>query len=112
MENLKRPVESKQYIYSRGKMSSYVEAIGTCSLVLSSSFILCLEKTFYVPIFFKNLIFVSRLAPLGFSFNFSNFGFSLINKSGINSSGALLDGFTLLNFKMMLPIILCMLLLG
>ena len=72
---------SEHYIYSGGKMSLHVEAIGTCSLVLSSSFILCLEKTFYVPIFFKNLIFVSRLAPLGFSFNFSDSGLSLINKS-------------------------------
>ena len=40
--------------------------------------------------FFKNLIFV--LAPLDFYFNFSDFGFSLINKSGIIGSGALLDG--------------------
>ena len=46
MENLRRLVGSEQYIYLRGKMSSHVEAIGTCSLVLSNGFILCLEKTF------------------------------------------------------------------
>ena len=73
-------------------MSSHVESIGTCNLVLSSGFILHLEKTFYVPSFSKNLISVWRLAPLGFSFNFSDSGFSLIKKSRIISSNALLDG--------------------
>jgi len=76
MENLRRPVGSEQHIYSRGKMSSHVESIGTCNLVLSSGFILRSEKTFYVPSFSKNLISVSRLALLGFSFNFSDSGFT------------------------------------
>ena len=92
MENLRKPVGSEQYIYLGGKMSSHVEAIGTCSLVLSNDFILCLEKPFYVPSFSKNLISVSRLAPLGFSFNFSDCGFSLINKSRVISFCGLLDG--------------------
>ena len=92
MENLRKPVGSEQYIYLGGKMSSHVEAIGTCSLVLSRGFILCLEKTFYIPSFSKNLIFVSRHAPLVFSFNFLDYGFSLINKYGIIGFVALLDG--------------------
>ena len=36
-------------------MSSHVEAIGTCNLVLSSGFILELENTFYVRSFSRNL---------------------------------------------------------
>jgi len=47
-------------------MRSHVEAIGTCKLILSSNFILVLEKTFYVPCFSKNLISVSKLSHLGF----------------------------------------------
>ena len=66
MENLQRPMGSEQCIYSGSKMSSHVEAIETCNLVLSSGFILCLEKTFYVPSFSKNLISISQLAPLVF----------------------------------------------
>ena len=66
---------SEHYIYSGGKMSLHVEAIGSCSLVLSSGLILCLAKTFYVSCFSKNLIFVSRLVSLGFSFNFLDSGF-------------------------------------
>ena len=73
-------------------MSSCVEFIGTCSLVLSSGFILELEKTFYVPSLFRNLISISRLVPLGFSFRFSDSGFSLSNKSKVISYGTLSDG--------------------
>ena len=70
-------------------MSSHVEAIGTCILVLSSGFILELEKTFYVPSFSRNLISISRLVPLGFSFNFTDSGFSISNKSKVIGYGAL-----------------------
>jgi hypothetical protein len=69
-----------------------VEAVGTCNLILSSNFNLVLEKTFYVPSFSKNLISVSRLAPFGLSFNFMDFGFTLVNKSGIVGYGDLRDG--------------------
>jgi len=61
-------------------------------LVLSSNFILHLEKTFYVPSLSKNLMSILRLTPLGFSFNFSDSGFTLINKSRIIGSSALLNG--------------------
>ena len=91
MQNLRKPVGSEQCIYSGSKMSSRVEAIGTYNLVLSSGFILELEKTFYVPSFSRNLISISRLVPLGFSFNFTDSGFSLSNKSKVIGYGALSD---------------------
>ena len=94
-------------------MSSRVEAIGTCSLVLSTGFgfILELEKTFYVPSFSRNLISISRLVPLGFSFSFSDSSFSLSNKSKVIGYGTLSDGLFHISYKMILFIILCMLLL-
>ena len=70
MTNLKRPVRSEESIYSGNKMRSCVEGVGTCSLVLNSGFILCLEKTLYIPNFSRNLIYVSRLVPFGYSFQF------------------------------------------
>ena len=73
-------------------MSSRVEAIDTYSLVLSSGFILELKKTFYVPSFSRNLISISRLVPLGFSFSFSDSGFSLSNKFKVIGYGTLSDG--------------------
>ena len=92
-------------------MSSCVEAIGTCSLVLSSDFILELEKTFYVPSFSRNIISISRLAPLGFSFSFSDYGFTLANKSKVIGYGTLFDGLFHIQLQNDLLIILCMLLL-
>ena len=68
MQNTRKPVGSELCIYSSNKMSLRVEAIGTGSLVLSSGFILELEMTFYVPSFSRNLISISRLVPLEFSF--------------------------------------------
>jgi hypothetical protein len=69
MQNLRKPVGSEQYVYSGGQLRSHEEAIGTCNLILSSNFNLVLEKPIYFPNFLKNLISVSRLAPLDLSFN-------------------------------------------
>ena len=69
-----------------------MEAIGTYGLVLSGGFILELEKTFYVPSFSRNLLSISRLVPLGFSFNFLDSGFSLSNKSKVIAYGTLSNG--------------------
>ncbi|RYE20620.1 MAG: hypothetical protein EOP45_10745 [Sphingobacteriaceae bacterium] len=92
MQNLRKLVGSEHYILSGGRMSSHVEAVGSCDLVLSSGFILRLEKTVYVPSFSRNLISVSRLVPLGFDFNFSDNGFTLLNKSEIVGYGTLSGG--------------------
>ena len=39
LRNLRKPVEAERSIYSRNKMQSHVEDIGTCNLVLRSGFI-------------------------------------------------------------------------
>lgn len=56
MQNLWKPVGSEHHILSGGRMSSHVEAAGSCNLVLISGFVLHLEKTVYVTSFSKNLI--------------------------------------------------------
>ena len=83
---------SERYIYSGGRSSSHVEAIGTCSLKLSSGIVLQLEKTFYVPSFSRNLFSISALVPLGISCNFKGIGFSLLIKSEVIGYGILCDG--------------------
>ena len=40
MRNLRKLVGSKRYIHLRGRLSSHVEAIETCSLELSSGYVL------------------------------------------------------------------------
>ena len=59
MQNLRKPVGSEQNMLSGNKLGSLVEVIGTCTLTLSSGFILKLERTFYVPSFSQNLISIS-----------------------------------------------------
>ena len=82
---------SEQSIYSANKMRSYVEGFGTCSLFLSSGFILYLEKIFYILSFSRNLISVSRLIPLGYSFQFSDKSLILYYKSDVVWNGTLSD---------------------
>ena len=80
---------NERYIHSGGRLSSHVEAIGTCSLKLSSGFVLRLEKTFYVPSFSRNLFAISALVPLGISCNFNDIGFMLLIKSEVIRHGIL-----------------------
>ena len=92
MRNLRKPMGSERYIHSGGRLSSHVEAIGTCSLKLSSGFVLQLEKTFYVPCFYRNLFSISELVSLGISCNFKDIGFTLLIKSEVIGYGILCDG--------------------
>ena len=62
-------------------MRSHVEAIRTCKLTISNDFVLVSENTFYVPSFSRNLISISRLVPLDFSFTFQDNVFNLFHKS-------------------------------
>ena len=99
---------SELYIYLGSKMSSH---IGTYSLFLRSGFLLELEKTFNVPRFSNNLISISRLVPLGFSFNFSDFSFSLSNNLKLLVMVHFFMVFSMFSYKMMLLKFPCMLLL-
>ena len=51
-----------------------------------------LENTFYVPSFSRNLVSVSRLVKVGFSFLFENSTFSLSKNKAIIGYGSLIDG--------------------
>ena len=82
---------SELSILSGNKMGSHVEAIGTCTLTLSNDFVLVLEMTFYLPSFSRNLISVSRLVPLGFSFTFQDNVFNLFYKSNHIGTGISAD---------------------
>ena len=99
LRDLRKPMGSERSIYSGNKMSSHVEAVGTCSLVLSSGYILQLKKTFYIPGYSRNLISISRLVLDGYSFNFSDLGFNLFYKSDIIGYGTLFDGLFFLSLR-------------
>ena len=70
-----------------------MEVVGTYKLVLRSSFVLNLEKTFFVSLFSRNLILVSRLLPYGLSFKFIGISFHLI-KDNVVGNGILDNGYS------------------
>ena len=51
IQNLKKLVGIELSILLGNKIGSHMEAVGTCSLTLSSGFVLVLERIFYVPNF-------------------------------------------------------------
>ena len=87
LQNLRKLVGSEQCIYSENMMHSPMEAIGMCNLILSSGFILELEKTFYILSFSRNLILVTPLVPFDYSFIFSETSFSLFYKFYLVGNG-------------------------
>ena len=76
-----------------------MEVVGTYKLVLRSSFVLNLEKTFFVSLFSRNLILVSRLLPYDFSFKFVGISFHLIKDNVIVGDGILDNGLFKLNLN-------------
>ena len=99
MRNLRKPMGSEQNVLSGNKVGSHVESIRTCSLVLDNGYVLDLERTFYIPIFSRNLISVSRLVPLGYSFKFLNYTFSLFCKFVLTGNGVLSNGIFSINLQ-------------
>ena len=97
MQNLIKPVGSEQNVLSGNKVGSHVESIGTCSLVLDNDYVLDLERTFYIPSFSRNLILVSRLVPLGYSYKFSDCTLDLFCKFELIGKGILSNGLFSIN---------------
>ena len=99
MQNLRKPVGSEQNVLSDNKVGSHVESFGTCNLFLDNGYVLDLEMTFYRPSFSRNLILVSRLVALGYSFMFSNYNFGLFCKSELIGNGVLSNGLFSINLQ-------------
>ncbi|CAO2827720.1 unnamed protein product [Amaranthus hypochondriacus] len=92
LTSLRKPVGAELSIYTGNRMQSPVEAIGTCTLILDTGFILKLEKTIYIPSFSRNLVSISRLVRFGYSFTFLDDLFSLFFNSELIGNGKLIDG--------------------
>jgi transposase InsO family protein len=66
--NTRKSTSNEQWVYSGNKLFSHVEAVGTFRLILKTGYVLDLENVFFIPCFFRNLISVSKLDVIGFSF--------------------------------------------
>jgi len=74
-----------------------VEAVRTYRLILYTGYHLDLLDTFYVPSITRNLISLSKLDVVGYSFKFGNGCFSLFKHTFMIGFGTLYDGLYKLN---------------
>ena len=89
--NLRKPKGNKQCIYSRNRMCSKVEGIGTFLLILKTGYVLDLNNVFYVPSFSRNLISISKLVVVGYGFLFENLILSIFKNKVHIGGGTLVD---------------------
>jgi hypothetical protein len=87
-----KPASNEQQVYSRIKLFSQVEAIGTFRIILKSGYVLNLENVFFIPKFSRNLIYVSKLDDVGFGFWFINSTFSIFKGEQFIVGGIKIDG--------------------
>ena len=90
--NKRKPSLKESKLKVGNDLEVEVEFVGVVKLTLESGFEICLENTFYVPSFRRNLISVLSLTRLGFSFVFINNSVDLKFNSEIVGSGILDDG--------------------
>ena len=80
------------------KVKVPMEALGTYRLIFDIGFYLDLMDTFYVPSISKNLVSLSKLDVVEYSFKFGNGCFSLYKSTCLTRSGTLYDDLYKLNF--------------
>lgn len=92
MLNLRKPIESELYSFSRNKIHSHVEAIRYYGLVLKSRHVLKFKIVFYIPSFFVNLISISKLVPFEYSFLFNKESMKLLFKPNVVGNDTISNG--------------------
>ena len=74
-----------------------METVGTYRLILDTGFYLDFLDTFYVPSISRNVVSLSKLDVVGYSFKFWNGCFSLYQRTYLIGFGTLYDGLYRLN---------------
>jgi hypothetical protein len=90
--NTRKPTSNEQRVYSGNKLFSLVEAVWTFALILKTGYVLDLENVFFIPCFSRNLISVSKLDVIDFSFWFINSTFSIFKGENFIGGGTKIDG--------------------
>ena len=83
---------NENFVFMENGNKALVEGIGTYRLILETGHYLDLFQTLYVPTFSRNLVSLSKLDVLGFSFKFGFESFSLYKDNKLYGSGILCDG--------------------
>lgn len=89
---------NEHYLFMGNRVKVPVEGVGTYHLVLETGYQLYLFQTLYVPSVSRNLVSLSKLDSVGYSFKFGNGCFSLLKNYQFIGSGFSCDG--LCKFKL------------
>ena len=88
---------NEKFVFMGNKEKVLVEAVRTYRLILYTGYHLDLLDSFYVPSITRNLISLSKLDVVGYSFKFGNGCFSLFKHTFMIGFGTLYDGLYKLN---------------
>ena len=88
---------NEKFVFMGNKEKVPMEAVGIYHLILDIEYHLDLMDTFYVPSITRNLISLSKLDVLGYSFKFENDCFSLFKRTFMIGSYTFYDGLYKLN---------------
>ena len=88
---------NEKFVFIGNRVKAPVEAIGTYRLILDTGHHLDLFQTLYVPSVSRNLVSLSKLDTIGYTFKFGNGCFSLFKNNYLIGSGVLYDGLYKLN---------------
>ena len=91
-KNLREPSLRENKLRVGNDLEFCIEKVGDVILVLASEFELVLKDTFYVPSFKRNMIYVSCLNKLHFSFTFGDRKINMMLNSQVIGYGPLVDG--------------------
>jgi len=80
-------------------VKALVEVAGTYRLIIDIIHLLDLLETLYVPSLSRNLVALSKLDVIGYSFNLSNGWFNLFKHNHLIGTGNLCDGSYKLNLN-------------
>ena len=84
---------NENFLFMGNRMKAPIEGMGTYRLVLGTRCHLDQLQTLYVPSFSRNLVYVSKLNVIGFTFKIGNGCFNLFNKNdSLIGSGIHMDG--------------------
>jgi len=83
---------NEKFVFMGNKEKVPVKDIGTYRLILDTGFHLDFLDTFYVPSISRNLVSLSKLDVVGYSFKFESGCFNLFKRTCMIGSGTLSDG--------------------
>jgi len=90
---------NEKFVFMKNRVIALVEAVETYCLILDTKHHLELLETLYAPRLSMNLVLLSKLNVIGYSFNFGNECFNLFKHNDLIGTSILCHGLYKLNLN-------------